>query len=139
MKIISFYKLWLENRHVPESILVISYEDLHMDVGETAGKVLKFIGEVNVDADCLHRSIEFCSFANLKKLESQNRFDSPRLSTRNPEDPESYKVRKGQIGGHRQYMSPEDIKLIDQTIEEQGFDLKNFLHPPLNPSQTFKS
>lgn len=126
LKILTFYDIWLQNRHVPESFLFIRYEDLYQDPRGTLGKILSFIGEVNADKNLLEQSIEYCSFNNLKKLETQNKFKSDILKARDPEDMESYKVRKGKVGGYTEYLLKKDQVFIDEVIEEYNFDFKNF-------------
>jgi hypothetical protein len=35
-------------------------------------------------------------------------------------DPESYKTRRGKVGGYVDYLTAEDIAFIDQTVNEFG-------------------
>ena len=126
LKIITFYDIWLQNRHVPESFLFIRYEDLHQDPKGILRKVFSFIGEVRVEENLLDDSIEYCSFGNLKKLEAENKFKRRILKPRTATDPESYKVRKGKIGGYTEYLSEEDVEFIDKAIRESHCDLATF-------------
>ena len=128
-KVLTFYDIWLQNRHVPESFLFIRYEDLHQDPQGTLGKILNFIGEVNVDDNLLEQSVEYCSIDNLKRLEAQNKFKNDKLTAIDPQDPNSYKVREGKVGGHTKHLSPADQALIDEAIDAHQFDLNNFYEP----------
>lgn len=128
-KILGFYNIWLQNQHTPESLLFIRYEDLHQDPRGTLGKVLEFIGETSPDGDLIDNSIEYCSFNNLKKLEAQNKFRKGILKPANTDDPESFKVRKGKIGGYTEYLSAEDVTFIDKAITEHNFDFSKFRNP----------
>ena len=49
LKILTFYDIWLQDRHVPKSILFIRYEDLHQNPKDTVRKVLSFIGENSIE------------------------------------------------------------------------------------------
>ena len=125
-RILGFYDIWSQNQHTPESFLFIRYEDMHQDPRGILGKVLEFIGEVNPAENLLDQSIEYCSFNNLKKLETQNKFKKGILKPANTEDPESFKVRKGKIGGYTEYLSAEDVAFIDKAIAEHNFDFSKF-------------
>ena len=126
LKIVTFYDIWLQNRHVPKSFLFIRYEDLHQDPRGILRKVLSFIGEVGVEENLLHHSIEYCSFTNLKKLEAENKFKNKKLKPKNAADPESFKVRKGKIGGYTEYLSEEDVEFIDKAIKKHRIDFAKF-------------
>jgi len=128
-KIIKFYDGWLHNRHVPNSFLFIQYEELHQDPKTALKKLLSFIGEAEVEESLLDESIEYCSFSKLKKLEAENRFKNTILCPKNAADPESFKVRKGKVGGYAEYLSEEDIRFIDNTIKEHHFDVAEFYAP----------
>jgi hypothetical protein len=121
-KMLAFYGIWLRNRHVPESFLFIRYEDLHANPAGTMKKVLVFIGEVDIDEDLLEASIEYCSFESLRKLEERNAFKTGILNPVNDGDPDSFKVRKGSVGGYTEHLSEEDVEFIDELIADRGFD-----------------
>ena len=53
-------------------------------------------------------------------MEKGRVFDNPVLRAKNPEDPESLKVRRGVVRGYVDYLSEEDIRYIDQVIAEVG-------------------
>jgi hypothetical protein len=125
-KILAFYDIWLQNRDVPESFLFIRYEDLHENPEDTMMKILGFIGEVDIDENLLEASIEFCSFENLRKLEERNAFKRGILRPASDGDPDSFKVRKGKVGGYTEHLSEEDVEFIDEVIADQGFDFSKF-------------
>ncbi len=125
-KIIEFYVNWTRSRHIPDSFLFIRYEDLQQDTENTLRKTLSFIGEISIEENLLRDAIEYCSFPNLKKLEAENKFQSDKLKPADMTDPESFKVRKGKIGGYKEYLSDEDIVFIDQTIMAQGHNFSKF-------------
>lgn len=114
-------------RRTPKSFLFIRYEDLHQDPRDILGKVLEFIGEASRAENLLDNSIEYCSFNNLKKLESQNKLKSGILKPANTDDPESFKVRKGKIGGYTEYLSAADVVFIDKAIADHHFDFSKFM------------
>jgi hypothetical protein len=128
-KILSFYSAWLENIEKIDDLLLIMYEELHADTAGTLRRVLHFLGESTIHEASLASSVAFSSFQNLKKVEGENRFGHSRLHVADGEDPESYKVRKGKVGGFSQYLSEEDIKYIDGVISSIGFSFADFRGP----------
>ena len=81
---------------------------------------------VDIDENLLRQSVEYCPFDHLRKLETQDRFKKGSFRARNPEDLESYKTRRGKIGGYTDYLSKEDQIFIDEAIKEQNFDFGKF-------------
>src|SRR6266568_1678270 len=51
---------------------------------------------------------DFTQFENMKKMEAAGAFDSKILRPGDVRDPESFKVRRGKVGGYREYLSVED-------------------------------
>jgi hypothetical protein len=99
---------WLEDFRDRPNATLIRYEDLQADPIEHFGQVLRGIGEEDISEPALRSAVEFSQFGNMKKLEAAGAFNSKILQTRDQHDPESYNVRRGKIGGYRDYLSPED-------------------------------
>jgi len=91
----------------------ISYEGLHNAPRLRLYETLEFIGK-KVPNDVINHAVAFCSFDNLQALEKSKTVKSIKLQPRNPDDPESYKMRRGIIGGYKDYLSQEDIEFIDK-------------------------
>lgn len=124
-KFLTFYRQWYESKHVPTDFLLVNYEELHEDAEKVLYNVLKFIGVNSIDQEVLREAVRFSSFENLRKMEADNYFasqnrkgDEGRLSPGDIDDPESFKLRKGKIGGYKEYLSREDIEYIDNLVEE---------------------
>ena len=100
--------------------MLITYEDLHKNTSNAFSTVLNFIGETEIDDNILEKSIKFCNFENLKKAEEKDLFNSFRLRAKSLKDTESFKVRKGKIGGYVDYLSKNDIEYIDEIINENN-------------------
>lgn len=58
----------------------------------------------------------------MHRMERENRFASNRLRPGDPEDLESYKTRRGKVGGYRDCLSPASIDWIDRKIESELSD-----------------
>ena len=119
-KILTFYNNWYINKDVPNDFLFIRYEQIHENPGLILEQSLKFLGMEEMDREATQKAVNFSSFNNLKRLESENYFKSPRLAPIDNNDNESYKVRSGQVGGYREYLSAKDVQYIDELVSELG-------------------
>lgn len=122
-KVVTFLNIWHENRFVPRQFEHIRYEDLHEDPSKGLRTALEFIGFPDLDDRLIHTAVEFSRFENMKHMENERRFNGRKLRPGDGGDPESNKVRKGRIGGHREYLSPDDIAYCDGVIAELGCPL----------------
>ena len=62
------------------------------------------MGETFSDEE-IDEAVDFGSFDNLRALESKGFFRQGGLTLRNPDDPESFKVRRAKVGGYRDYFT----------------------------------
>ncbi len=119
-KIVTFYKIWLYNQTVPKDFLLVRYEDMHKNTSEVMRSLLSFIGVQNVPENTIETAVKFSGFGNMQKLEHSQTFHNTRMQPGDTNDRESYKVRKGKVGGYSDDLSQEDITFINQVIEEAG-------------------
>lgn len=113
---LAFWNIWHANRHVPASFLLTSYERLAADtVGELA-RVLHFCGVPPLGAQALRTAVDFADFGNMRAMELADTLRSERLRPALPGDPESFKTRRGLVGGYRSYLSPEQIDHVTQRV-----------------------
>lgn len=125
--IVEFYNIWHEHRETPKKLLLLRYEDMHGDCNKELGRLLDFI-EIAYDEAMLKDVVSFASFESMRKIELEKR-DRTILSTgglrsSRRQHPEGYKTRKGKVGGHIDYLAPEDIQYLNQQIDEHlvGYD-----------------
>ena len=112
--IIKFFNLWADQAQKNKDIMMISYEEMRQDSFVVCKKILNTL-VINVDEKLLSDSIEKSSFAAMKKMEEQGQtiMAGEKMGAVNANDPESFKVRKGKIGGYVDYFSPEIIEKIN--------------------------
>jgi hypothetical protein len=65
-----------------------------------------------------HEALDFSRFENMQKLEAAGAFDSKILQPGDVRDPESFKVRRGKVGGYREYLSAEDQKYAAEALSK---------------------
>lgn len=94
------------------------YETLRAEPEAEMGRLLSFLKQ-DFTPDEITEAVEFASFEALKRKERDNYFRNSRLKARNVEDPDSYKVRRGKVGGYRDYFSDEEVARIDRFVDER--------------------
>ncbi len=80
----------------------------------------------SVSDDDIFEAVQYASFNNMRKLEQTESFKSQKLRPTNINDLESFKTRKGKVGGFTDYLGEADIEYIDQKIHTQLSDYYNF-------------
>ena len=108
--------MWRDALHVPRRMLVVRYEDLAASTAGELARVLDFLGYPTPDEEKLQPIVHYGSFDNMKGLEASGAFGQGRLEARNVADPDSFKVRRGKVGGYRDYLDAESIALLDRKL-----------------------
>lgn len=124
-RFIEFYNEWHGHREIPKEFMLLRYEDLHNNPNVKLAKILKFLGLDEVEEHILVDAVEFARFNNMKKLEREDFFKREAIRPGNINDDESYKVRKGVIGGYKSYLSEADMGYIDELIRKLGCPFLN--------------
>lgn len=114
-RIIAYMNRWHREMSVyPESLLV-KYEELKVNAEEVLGRVMRFIGP-EFDQRELAKAVEFASFESLARKEAQGFFATGRLKPKEEADRNTYKVRRGKVGGYREDFTPEQIAAMDELV-----------------------
>jgi len=98
---------WIMEFGDRSNFTIVRYEDLHTEPARIFHELLRAIGEQEIDEAVFGPAIDFSDFRNMRKLEAAGEFGSKILQPRDREDPESFKVRQGKVGGFRDYLSSE--------------------------------
>ena len=120
-RIISHFNRWHAEMQTMPSTLVAHYEELRAEPVIALGNIMHFI-DSPFDTDELQQAVEFASFDSLSRKEKDGFFSSGRMRPTNPDDSDSYKVRRGRVGGYTDYFTEEENAVIDTMVREQ-------LHP----------
>jgi len=108
---------WLASWEHRSNFKLVRYEDCRSQPVGVFGDLIRFFG-FTLDHDALLRSIEFASFDNMKRMETEGQFGSGVLRPRDPSDAESFKVRRGVIGGYRAYMENAEIQYVENALDK---------------------
>lgn len=127
-KVISFYNAWHRHMQVPRGFLLVKYEDMHKTPKEVLDKSLRFMGFPNIGPEIMEEAIKLSSFENMREKETENArlHKNIRLMPADVNDPESYKVRRGKIGGYVDYLNQEDIAFLNWEINTSLSDFYSY-------------
>lgn len=131
--IIEYYNVWARNRAVPRGFHLVRYEDLQRDAAAELMKIMEFLGLEGVSGEALRSAVDFASFKNMRAMEKKDALGSGRLRPRNEKDRESYKTRRGKVGGFVDYLSPEEIAWVNDRIAEKLDPLFGYDRAPEAP------
>ena len=107
--IVRFFNVWARERGKPREFLLLRYEDLIGQPGRETRRLLEFLGVQRIDEDLLQAAVGENRFENLQRIERSMQKPTTLLGAVDKGNPESLKMRKGGIGGHKEYMSAEDL------------------------------
>jgi hypothetical protein len=124
--VIEYYNIWAENRHVPDELLLVRYEDLHADAPGELKRMLDFVGLPQVKPAVIQAAVDYAAFDNMRKMEQENRFASFKLRPTDSRDSESYKTRKGKVGGFAEYLSSAEIEALNRQIRARMSDFYRY-------------
>jgi hypothetical protein len=116
--IVDYLNGWAPIITACEHALVVRYEDLRARPEEGLGRVSEFLG-APFSKEEIAEAVEFAAFENLKELERKNFFKNKRLSPKDPDDPDSFKVRRGKVGGYADYFDEQQVEVIEQFVRDR--------------------
>lgn len=99
---------WLQEFSGRSNFTLVRYEILRRAPADHFREVLTALGETKIDDDAYQHALAFSDFGNMQKLETAGAFESKILRAGDVSDPESFKVRRGKVGGYQEYLSAED-------------------------------
>ena len=109
---------WIDEFSGRNNFTLIRYEALRASPAEYFRDLLAMLGESMPDTAMFQEALEFSRFENMQKLEAAGAFDSKILHPGDVRDPESFKVRRGKVGGYREYLSLEDQRYAADALTE---------------------
>src|SRR5437764_9057269 len=109
---------WINEFSGRENFSLVRYEALRASPAEYFRALLAVLGEASADPNIFQEALEFSRFENMQKLEAAGAFDSNILHPGDVRDPESFKVRRGKVGGYKEYLSVEDQQYAATALAE---------------------
>ncbi|HEY2989809.1 MAG TPA: sulfotransferase domain-containing protein [Candidatus Binatia bacterium] len=96
---------------------LIRYEDCRRYPEAVFRELLTFFGCREIDAGPFAHAVEFSRFENMRAMEAAGKAKKKTLLPGDAADPDSYKVRRGRVGGFKDYLSPEDVAYLERALE----------------------
>ncbi len=118
LAIVNTMNAWIDEFSRRDNFTLIRYEALRASPAEHFRDLLAMLGESAPDMAMFDEALEFSRFENMQKLEAAGAFDSKILHPGDVRDPESFKVRRGKVGGYREYLSVEDQQYAANALAE---------------------
>jgi Sulfotransferase domain len=109
---------WLAEWSGRPDFLLLRYETLRESPETGFRALLRLLGEATINEAALAHALEFSDFGHMKKLEGAGAFDSKILRAGDARDPDSFKVRRGKIGGFEDYLAPSDQVYASATLQK---------------------
>lgn len=95
--------------------LTLRYEDMRADPHDGLRRISDFLGAEFTEAE-IDDAVEQNTVENLREKERTNFYNNKRLSARDPNDPDSFKVRRAKVGGYRDYFEPAQIAAMEAYV-----------------------
>lgn len=139
-RLVLFYNIWqyVISRHICPTIIIMRYEDMSKDMYSEMSRVLSF-WELPIDKAILEKAVKASTFEKMQIVERNRGLKATdpdvywELTPGNVNDPDSYKVRRGVIGGYVDYLSKDDIKYINNYLRDNLNNiLPEFQYPEVN-------
>jgi hypothetical protein len=126
-RVVNIMNRWLSEWGEHSRLHVLRYEDARRDPHQAFSVALRFLlPTLALDQIALDRAIEISSFENMRRLEAGARdaqgtelvvdLNTEALRPKDAADPDSYKVRRGKVGGYADYLSAEDVAYLDAAV-----------------------
>ncbi len=117
-QVIAFENAWMRRLQAFPDSLLVTFEGLRADPLPELARIIAFLGIAAGEED-IAAAVDFASFSRMKERERSNFFETDRLRPGNAEDPDSFKVRRGRVGGWRDYFDEETIAAIDRMLADR--------------------
>jgi len=114
--LLRYYNVWEQARHTPAAFLLLRYEDMQADPAGQLRRVLDFLGLSEITDAEVKEAVEYASFRNMQKIEAGEEVKSFKLKAGDVNDPNSYKVRRGKVGGYRDELTPAQVAALESKM-----------------------
>jgi hypothetical protein len=130
-RLIEFLRRWQHQIGEVDRHLVVRYEDLRSRPQAELARAMRFIEDRPPGAAEIARAVEFASFENLRRKEAAGFFATDRLRAADAAKPETFKVRRGKVGGYGDYFTPDQLARIQDQMARAGLDALGYLPAPV--------
>ena len=114
--VIEFMNRWQIEHQRTDRVVMFRYEELRADTAGQLRKVLATLGEQPGEAE-IEESVAYASFDNMLAREKNGDTTDSRLRAVDPNNPDSFKTRRGKVGGYHDYFDAEQLAEINRIVQ----------------------
>ena len=115
--LIEYQNTWARNVAELDQGLLVKYEELRSEPVPTLQKIIALMGE-DFSEDEIRAAVEWGSFDNLQKLETSGTFSQGGMKLVNANDPSTFKVRRGKVGGYRDDFDEAQVAELEALVRD---------------------
>ena len=117
-RLIRFMNEWMDEKNRRnDNVLLVKYEEIHKSPGVQLKRMLDFAG-IKTSENMISNAVDYSTFDNMSKIEKEGAFSGDhRLTATDTQDRNSFKMRKGKVGGYKENLSKEDIGYINSELK----------------------
>ena len=97
---------------------MVRYEDMRLQPERALMRILEFFRTSGSDNQ-IRDAIAFASYENMRKRAEERGFKSKKLVPSDRGNPDSYKVRRANVGGYRDYFDDRELATIDELVRSR--------------------
>jgi hypothetical protein len=116
--IIGYMNYWAEALKDVPSAIIVRYEDLRLAPHASLQKVMNVLSPETATGE-IADAVDFSDFERMKSKEGQGGFSVSILKPANESDLDSFKVRRGKVGGYVDYLDEAECSAIDRMVAER--------------------
>ena len=124
--IVRYMNAWYASRNRFRDFLLVRYEDLREHPEQEFRRILSFLSSEPINEDAFTAALEFSSFDQMRAMERAGKMGR-NIRPGDAADEDSYKVRRGVVGGFRSHFTEADMRFADEAVSkldpELGYNL----------------
>ena len=119
-RIVDYFNGWA--RAMPmmgDDLLLLRYEDMRVDPATALQQAMSFTGTPGTP-EHIEAARDYAAYENMKKRETSSegmRATGQRVRPGDEGNPDSFKVRRGKIGGYRDYFTADQLARVDAMVD----------------------
>jgi hypothetical protein len=128
--VLDFLEIWEQTLPHVKASHTVHYEILRVDTQGTLAGILDFL-DTPARSETVAESVAFASVENMRKLEvagAKVGYSGQRLKPGDAANPESFKVRRGKVGGWRDYLTEAEIAKAEAMVAARPGTLFGYKH-----------
>lgn len=129
--VLDFLEIWERTLPKVQASHTVHYETLRADTAGALAAILDFLG-TPASAEVVEEAVAFASVENMRKLETEGArvgYSGQRLKPGDAGNPESFKVRRGKVGGWRDYLTEAESEAVEAMVAARPGALFGYKRP----------